>query len=246
MRLSVDPDSQVPLHAQVADLLRSMIRKQEYRNGKLLPAETELAMHLGISRNTLRAGMEKLVSEGLLVRKAGHGTRVAPARARTSRMESWESFTREMAAQGIAVQDFASRYELRRAPAVVLETFALSRGTPVLALERVRGFEDAPVVHFLSWFHPRLGLTGKELFDRPLYDVLEEACAVRPAHSHERITAVSAEKSMAGFLGVTIGMPLLRRERRVTDAGGRLIEFAVNHYRTDRFEYTVDIERTKA
>jgi GntR family transcriptional regulator len=243
MNLSIDPTRSVPLHAQVESLLRTMIREPVYRNGKLRPPETELAMRLGISRNTLRAGIGRLVQEGLLTRKRGRGTRVAPLGARSSRMESWESFTREMASQGIEVQTFSMRYGLRRAPAAVAEAFGIQRGARVYALQRVRGFDHKPVVHFLSWFHPRLNLTGDEEFSRPLYDVLEQVCHVRAQHSHERITAIAADMAMVEALDVVPGTPLLKRERRVTDPGDRPIEYAVNHYRCDRFEYTVDITR---
>ncbi|QNN24089.1 GntR family transcriptional regulator [Planctomycetales bacterium ZRK34] len=243
MTLSIDPGHSVPLHAQVESLLRTMIREPAYRKGKLLPPETELAMRLGISRSTLRAGIERLVNEGLLVRKRGHGTRVVPPGTHSSRMESWESFTREMAAQGVAVQTFTTQYELRRAPAVVADAFEIKRNTRIYVLERVRGFEDKRVVHFLSWFHPRLKLTGDEDFARPLYEVLESTCCVRAQHSHECITAVAADDVLAGALEVPVGAPLLKRERRVTDPGDRPIEYAINHYRCDRFEYTIDITR---
>lgn len=246
MDIAIDQTSQVPLHAQVEKMLRLMIREPIYQKGKLLPPETELAMRLGISRSTLRAGIDKLVYEGLLIRKRGHGTRVVPPGTRTSRLELWESFTREMAAQGVTVQTFCLRYGLRSAPAEVAEAFSIDRGTRIYALERHRGFEGKRVVHFLSWFHPRLNLTGKEDFSRPLYEVLDEACHVYPQYSHERITAVAAGKKLAKALDVAAGAPLLRRERNVTDPGDRPIEFAINHYRTDRFEYTIDIKRGTA
>ena len=76
----IDQKSAVPLHAQVRELLRAFIRKPEYQGGALLPDEVTLANRLGVSRGTLRAGIAKLVDEGLLERKAGRGTRVTRAR----------------------------------------------------------------------------------------------------------------------------------------------------------------------
>lgn len=243
MKLSVNPASQIPLHRQVEILLRSMIRQPAYRKGKLLPPETELATRLGISRNTLRAGIDKLVYEGLLIRKRGFGTRVVFSGTKTSRMESWVSFSREMAGQGVEVQTFSKRFSLRPAPLFVAEAFGIPHGTRVYAFERVRGFDGKPVVHFMSWFHPRLKMSGDDDLTRPLYDLLEEKYHVRAEHSHERITAVPADKSLAKTLQVTPGTPLLRRERRVTDPGDRPIEHSVNHYLSDKFEYTIDIKR---
>lgn len=246
MKLSVDPTSSTPLHVQVEALLSSMIRRTAYRDGKLLPPETELAMKLGISRNTVRAGIDKLVNQGLLVRKAGLGTRVVRPEARTSKMESWESFTREMASQGVEVETFSHKFGLRVAPVYVTKAFGQPRNVRLYRLERVRGFDGKPVVHFCSWFHPRLNLEGNEEFSQPLYDVLAIKCHVQPERSQEQITAVAANKTLAMALDVDLDMPLLRRVRLVTDSGERPIEYAVNHYRTDNFEYTVDIKRKGA
>jgi len=77
--IGLEHGSAIPLHVQVEKMLRDLIRKPEYQNGALLPDEVTLAMKLGISRGTIRAGIGKLVFEGLLQRKAGVGTRVAPA-----------------------------------------------------------------------------------------------------------------------------------------------------------------------
>lgn len=55
-----------------------MIQQEEYRKGKLLPNEVELSKELNISRNTLRQAINRLVFEGLLIRKKGYGTTVAP------------------------------------------------------------------------------------------------------------------------------------------------------------------------
>jgi GntR family transcriptional regulator len=57
--------------------LRKLIESEEYKNGKFLPNEVDLSERLNISRNTLRQAINKLVFEGLLIRKKGVGTKVA-------------------------------------------------------------------------------------------------------------------------------------------------------------------------
>lgn len=69
MRHAIDHKSPIPLHAQAEQLLRNMISEEEYQNGKVFPNEIELAKVLAISRSTLRQAINKLVFEGLLVRK---------------------------------------------------------------------------------------------------------------------------------------------------------------------------------
>lgn len=69
MPIKLDPNSEKPLHIQAEEVLRKLIESEKYKNGKLLPNEVLLSEQLNISRNTLRQAINKLVFEGLLVRK---------------------------------------------------------------------------------------------------------------------------------------------------------------------------------
>ena len=105
MNLQLDHNSGVPLHQQAEMLLRELIKKPEYQQGKLLPSEVELAQKLNISRNTLRQAINRLTFEGLLVRKKSVGTSVAPAPV-MSNARNWMSFSQEMKLLGIDVCNF--------------------------------------------------------------------------------------------------------------------------------------------
>ena len=105
MKLQLDPNSSKPLHQQAEDLLRQMIQQEEYRKGTLLPNEVELSIDLNISRNTLRQAINRLVFEGLLVRKKGYGTTVAPQNV-MSNARNWMSFSQERKALGITITNY--------------------------------------------------------------------------------------------------------------------------------------------
>ena len=61
--------------ALVRDEILGML--DELRVGDALPSERRLASELGVSRPTLRAVIDELVREGLLLRRHGSGTYVA-------------------------------------------------------------------------------------------------------------------------------------------------------------------------
>ena len=67
--MEIDHTSSKPLHIQAEEVLRKLIDKEEYKNGKLLPNEVELSEQLKISRNTLRQAINKIEYEGHLTRK---------------------------------------------------------------------------------------------------------------------------------------------------------------------------------
>jgi len=244
MDLRLDRQSPVPLHAQVEGLLRALIRQAEYRDGKPLPDEVTLARRLGVSRNTVRAGIARLVFEGLVERRAGVGTRAA-SRSVRSGLGAWHSFTREMEAKGIRVVTFDRQGAWEPAGRDAARALRIRPGARVLRLDRLRGWNGEPVVHFRSWFHPRLGLTGEEDFEKPLYETIESACGTVAEGAREELGAVAADARLARLLRVRPGASLLKRVRLVTDPGGRPIEYAVVHYRSDRFTLTLDLRRDR-
>lgn len=242
MELKIDHSSPVPLHYQVEELLRKIIELPEYKNGGFLPKEVELAKRLGISRNTIRQATNKLEYEGLLVRKKGVGTKVSENTVTTS-LDSWHSFTQEMSEKGVVFVNFRIETNWIKADAKLAAFMQIPEDTEVLCLVRLRGFEDGPFVYFESYFHPRIGLTGKEDFIRPLYDIIEHDYHVVPVLSREKIRAKSASAITAKRLKIRSGDPILVRERFVFDPGNRPIEYNIGFYIAEKFTYTIDIKR---
>lgn len=62
------------LSDEVAARVRALIEEQQLEAGMKLPAERQLAVQLGVSRNSLREALAKLVSEGVLISRRGGGT----------------------------------------------------------------------------------------------------------------------------------------------------------------------------
>ncbi|RLD43572.1 MAG: GntR family transcriptional regulator [Bacteroidetes bacterium] len=242
MRLTIDHKSPVPLHAQVESLVREMIKSPEYQNNALLPNETSLAKQLGISRNTLRQAFNKLVYEGLLVRKKGVGTRVADKSVST-RANNWLSFSQEMKASGIEIINFDLQVSWVEADNKTATFFDIEKGKRIMKLVRLRGRAEYPFVYFVSYFHPRIGLTGKEDFRRPLYEILEKDYSVVVKLSKEEIGAELAGKEIGEILGINSSSPILKRKRFVFDPGGRPVEYNLGYYRADSFTYTIESER---
>ena len=242
MSFSIDHKSSLPLHAQVEKLLRDLIISEEYQKGKLLPNEISLAKQLGISRNTLRQATNKLEYEGLLIRKKGVGTRVA-GKSVDTRINNWLSFTQEMKSKGIEIRNFEISTEWIEAGEEIALFFRIPPGRKILKMTRLRGRKEYPFVYFISYFHPMVGLTGKEDFSKPLYEILEKDFSVVAKLSKEEISARVADKFLAHKLNINTGDPILKRKRFVFDPGSRPIEYNIGYYRADSFIYTIESER---
>lgn len=242
MKINIDHSSSVPLHVQTEELLRKMISQEDYQNGKLLPSEIELAKVLAISRTTLRQAINKLVYEGLLVRKKRMGTRVNKIPV-SSKSNNWLSFSQEMKLRGIKIRNFELHVTWVVPDESLANFFDIKTDRKILKMERVRGKPDEPFVYFVSFFHPRVGLTGDEDFKKPLYELLEMEHSIIATLSKEEISAIEANKDVSEKLRIPRGAPVLFRKRYVFDQAERAIEYNLGYYKADSFTYAVESRR---
>lgn len=242
MKLSIDHKSGVPLHIQAENLLRELIKDPAYQSGKVLPNEVELAKKLAISRTTLRQAINKLVFEELLVRRKRTGTKVAHPKM-SSKSMNWLSFTQEMKSRDIAIKNYELHVSWVFPDDFVANFFDIKTSKKIMKLERLRGNTDEAFVYFISYFHPRIGLTGDEDFKKPLYEMLEHEHSVIANLSKEEISAKAADKFIAAKLEIDQGSPVLFRKRFVFDQGDRAMEYNLGYYKAESFVYTTESRR---
>ncbi len=245
MTLSIDHSSPTPLHAQVETLLRKLVEEPSYRDGRLLPKEADLARRLGVSRNTIRQAMTKLVHEGLIVRKRSVGSVVAGRTDNRNNGLSFISFPETLHKVERAWTNVSVETRWVASDKATSEALDIAHRTRILRLERLKRNDKGPVVLFVSWFHPRLGLDENCDFEKPLYELLDRDFSIVPAKSCEDISAIAADRKTARMLGLPFGAPVLKRERLVLDPGGRPIERNICYYRCDRYVFSIDIVLTQ-
>ena len=235
-------DSDLPLHAQAEKVLRNLIESKEYKAGKFLPKEVELSKQLNISRNTLRQAITRLVNEGLLERKKGVGTKVAHKGISVG-VKNWLSFSQEMRKLGVEVKNYELHLCYKTPSAEIAAFFGIKEDTRCLVLERVRGNKDNPFVYFVSYFNPKLPLTGEEDYMKPLYEMLESDRGIVVKTSKEDISARLAGDHVAEKLDISSSDPILIRKRRVLDENDVPVEYNIGYYRSDSFTYSIEAVR---
>jgi GntR family transcriptional regulator len=240
--LKIDHKSKLPLHIQVEELLRHLIKLPKYQDGAFLPKEVELANRLGISRNTIRQATNKLENEGLLIRKKGIGTTVAVNSPLQTSLSNWYSFTHEMKSRGVNVINLELRLEKVKATVRIANFFNIDPGTEVVKFSKLKGLENDPIVYFESYFHPRIELKYEDDLNKPLYQLLEEKYSILAERSSEHISATT-DVRIAKKLKVLSKSPILFRERFVYDPGNRPLEYNLGYYRSDKFIYSIEIKR---
>lgn len=121
-RIEIDKRS---LDRQAADWIRDAIFSGDLAPGSRL-TEIALAKQIGLSRSTVRAGMQRLASEGLLIQHAYTGWEVVSLSAE----DAWELYTLRSNLEGMASKlaaasiDDAGRKKLREALAELKSAIA--------------------------------------------------------------------------------------------------------------------------
>ncbi len=118
----------LPLHTQLKNHICAQIRAGVLKPDDMLPGERQLAQDLDLSRTTVRQALSELVAEGVLYRRHGKGTYVAPNRLEQNL--TWlKGFAEELREQNMnpAVRILAARLE--PAPAEVAARLNLSEDT---------------------------------------------------------------------------------------------------------------------
>jgi GntR family transcriptional regulator, arabinose operon transcriptional repressor len=77
--MAADTPREAPKFKIILDALRESIISGEYREGARLPSEAELVRRFGVSRMTIVKAFKDLQQQGLVIRRPGSGTFVAPS-----------------------------------------------------------------------------------------------------------------------------------------------------------------------
>jgi GntR family histidine utilization transcriptional repressor len=85
--LSGGPDGALPLGERIKKFVLAKIDGGAWPEGYRLPSETELALGFRTARMTVHGALRDLARAGILLRRPGAGTRVAPRRAQSTLLE---------------------------------------------------------------------------------------------------------------------------------------------------------------
>jgi GntR family transcriptional regulator len=209
--------------------------------GDALPPERTLAPKFGVSRMTLRRGVEELVREGRLVRRHGAGTFVAEPKIAQGMAVT--SFSEDMRQRGVVPSSQTLGVDEINAGARLGRTLEISPGAKVIRVIRLRLADGAPMA--LETLHvPRQvapDLDGDALAERSFYELLVRQYAIQLASGVQTIEATVTDETESEILEVPVHSPafLFERTSRATD--GRVVEFVRSVYRGDRYKFRVEL-----
>ena len=133
--------SQRPAYLQIADALREQMRDGTYPPGAKLPSESELRQQWGVASKTVRAALDQLRAEGLVIGRQGVGSFVreqtVPRRLSTDIATSL-GWYHTLARQGLKPAG-KTTVTLAPAPPAAAEWLEIEPGSPVTVRDRLLG-----------------------------------------------------------------------------------------------------------
>lgn len=236
--ITIDRDLAIPLYLQLSAGIERAMREGELPPGSRLENELELSKRLGLSRPTVRQGIQELVDKGMLVRKRGVGTQVV--QAPVNRQVALTSLYDDLRTAGKAPRTEIVEYRIGRPDAEAVDRLQLAEGELVLELLRVRFADDEPLAVMRNTLPERIAPTREELTATGLYEALRQR-GVTSVLAHERIGATVADAEHADLLDEEPGAALLTMERKSFANDGSVVEFGFHVYRASRYSFEVTL-----
>ncbi|GGN92884.1 GntR family transcriptional regulator [Nocardia rhizosphaerihabitans] len=228
---------------RIRDILRARIRSGVYGN-RPLPAEAQLAADFATSRNIVRDALTLLRDEGLIDRVPGAGTFVVADKA-VQGLDRLRGLAETFETRSDRVVNRVLLAEVVPATPLVAERLELEPGDPVVALERVRYLDGAPLSLDASYLTADVGipLLDKDLTGCDVFGLLEAELGLPLGSAAVAIEAVATDPTVAGLLEVRAGSPLLFLERLTYTDSGRPVDLEYIRYRGDRFSLSGRLDR---
>lgn len=232
-----DAEAASPLYMQLSQALAQAIRDGHFQADEALPSERVLAEQLELSRVTTRKAIDRLVEQGLIVRKRGSGNYIAPRLEQP--LTRLTSFSEELHQRGFVP---GSRWLARGfTPAAPDEQLSLElkSGERVARLERLRLADQVVMAYEVSVL-PQSVLPDPQAVEASLYTHLGDKAPVRAL---QHIRALNADTKLAGLLEVPVGAAVLFITRVGYLANNQAVELTHSYCRSDYYDFVAEMRR---
>ena len=231
---SIDRSNPLPLWAQLLAILRDRVTAGRYDEG--FPTDGQLAAEFDLSRHTVRDAVRRLQDEGVISRRRGVGTFVAPP-SLEQRCGALYSLFRSIEAQGLEQRSDVIDLSVVT-DADVAERLGRPAATELVRLERLRRVDGLPLAHDTAWLPADIArpLLDVDFSHTALYDELARTCHVHLDAGSEWIHPTIPDQTDRRLLGLRARDAAYRIER-LGVAKGDPVEWRNSIVRADTYTF---------
>jgi GntR family transcriptional regulator len=222
-----------PAYRRIQNVIRKRIESGKLRVGDVVESERELARIHNVSLMTARHALADLAREGLVARRHGAGTFVAPPKIHFNKLMS---YTEQMASRGLSARSKIVGLSSNERDPEIAARLSLPSTSPLAMVQRVRQAGDEPFALETCYLSADEfpGIASPNLERGSLFATLEREYGVTLAYADEEIDATDADQTTAEFLSLPCGTPMLRIRQLIYSSKGTPTVHAVGLYRSGR------------
>jgi GntR family transcriptional regulator len=223
----------LPAYQRIQGTIISRLESGQLKPGDIVDSERELARIHGVSLMTARHALAGLEREGMVVRRRGAGTFVAPPKIHFNKLMS---YTEQMSGRGLAVSSKLLSLNIIDTEQEVAARLALPASSPLIRLERLRLGGDEPFAIETCYLSAEefVGIMDAPLDRVSLFSILEHDYGLEIAQADEEVDATTADPHSGRLLGIPHGSPVLRIRQEIYSTKGKVALYVLGLYRSDR------------
>ncbi|MDR7080482.1 GntR family transcriptional regulator [Neobacillus niacini] len=208
-------NSIIPLYYQLQEILKEKIIDGTLVEGQLVPSERELMEIYNISRATARKALDGLMFEGLIKKKQGVGTFVAPKKVLQD-LNGEIAFAQLAYEQGLrpSFKLYEATIEKDTSPRI-LNIFNLDKSDEIFKFSGLVSANDIPLFYVTTHIPLKLAPTilEKNLESTIFYEYIEKELKIKITHSTLEIDSINLNEFESKQLNTILGKSALLVER---------------------------------
>jgi GntR family transcriptional regulator len=223
----------LPAYQKIQRAIRLRIESKQLKPGDAVSSERELARLHNVSLMTARHALATLELEGVVERRRGAGTFVAPPRIQFNKLMS---YTEQMASRGLTPSSKVINAKIVEDEQEIAARLGLPATGRMVKLERVRLTSDEPFAMETCYLPAAEfgGLVNAPLGRGSLFATLEHDYGIELAYADEEVDATVAEGRIAQLLNLRSGAPLLRIRQVIYSSKNKPVIYVIGVYRSER------------
>jgi len=223
----------LPAYKRIQGAILKRLESGQLKPGDAVDSERELARIHRVSLMTARHALTALEREGMVVRRRGSGTFIAPPKIHFNKLMS---YTEQMAGRSLGASSKLLSLGVIDNEQEIAARLALPAASRLIKLERLRLGADEPFAVETCYLSAEdfAGLTNAPLDRVSLFSILEHDYGLEIAHADEEIDATTADPHTARLLSVPHGTPVLRIRQAIYSTKGKATLYVLGLYRSDR------------
>jgi GntR family transcriptional regulator len=223
----------LPAYQKIQRAIRQRIEAKQLKPGDAVSSERELARIHNVSLMTARHALATLEREGVVERRRGAGTFVAPPRIQFNKLMS---YTEQMASRGLTPSSKIINAKIVEDEQEIAARLGLGAASRMVKIERVRITADEPFAMETCYLPAAefAELVHAPLARGSLFAALEHDYGIELAYADEEVDATVAEGRVAQLLNLRAGAPLLRIRQVIYSSKNQPLIYVVGVYRSER------------